>query len=81
MERQHTIDIEDLHARLRVESQTIEDNILNYSRKLTAIEIDVSDSRRRLDKELAQLDQMRQENQALRVNVVTMTHNTMELNR
>jgi PII-like signaling protein len=67
MERQHTIDIEDLHAEHRVESQRLEDDILNYSRRLATIEIEVSDARRKLDKELNQLDQIRQENQALRV--------------
>lgn len=74
MERQHAIDIEDLHAAHRVESQRLEDDSLNYCRKLTSIEVEVSDTRRKLDKELAQLDQIRQDNQALRVIKAMITH-------
>ncbi|KAI8075461.1 uncharacterized protein B0P05DRAFT_547596 [Gilbertella persicaria] len=69
MERRHVSNIEDIHASQRVEYQKLEDDSLHFSRRLTTIEIEVTDARRKLENELAQLDQIRQENDILRESI------------
>lgn len=73
MERTHTIDIEELNANQRIEYQRLEDDNLNFSRRLTTIETEVTDAKRRLEVEVKQLDQIKQDNQALTASIGTTT--------
>lgn len=73
MERKHTVDIEELNANQRIEYQRLEDDNLNFSRRLSTIETDVTDAKRRLDVELKQLDQIKQDNEALKASIDTTT--------
>ncbi|KAI7907163.1 uncharacterized protein BX663DRAFT_422009, partial [Cokeromyces recurvatus] len=66
MERQHSINIENLHSQQRIEYQRLEDDNLNFSRRLTTIEIEVRDAKNRSDYELKRLDQIKEENQSLK---------------
>lgn len=67
MERNHQSDISDLHANQRIEYQRLEDENLNFKRQLGTIDDDVKEARNKLDGATKQLEQIRNENQALRV--------------
>ncbi|CAO0794526.1 unnamed protein product [Mucor circinelloides] len=71
MERTHTINIEELNANQRIEYQKLEDDNLNYSRRLNTIETEVTDAKRRLAVEVKQLDQIKTDNNALRTSIDT----------
>ncbi|KAI8638799.1 hypothetical protein BD408DRAFT_11145 [Parasitella parasitica] len=71
LERNHTINIEELNANQRIEYQQLEDDSLNHSRRLTALEVEVDDVKRRLHAEVKQLDQIKEENEALRTSIET----------
>lgn len=73
IERNHTINIEDLNANHRIEYQRLEDNNLNHSRRLNTIETEVSDAKRRLEVEVRQLDRMKEENEALRSSIESLS--------
>ncbi|KAK4510368.1 uncharacterized protein ATC70_004798 [Mucor velutinosus] len=73
MERAHTIDIEELNANQRIEYQRLEDDNLNFSRRLTTIETEVTDARRKLDVQVKQLDQIKEDNGVLRTSIDTAT--------
>lgn len=73
MERTNTVDVEELNANQRIEYQRLEDDNLNFSRRLTTIETDVTDAKRKLDVERKQLDQIKQDNAALRASIDTTT--------
>ena len=73
IERNHIINIEDLNANQRIEYQRLEDDNLNHSRRLTTIETEVSDAKRRLEVEVRQLDQMKEENEALRNSIESLS--------
>lgn len=68
MERNHVVNIADLHAKQRIEYQKLEDDKLNFARKLNTLEIEVNDARNRLKIAQKQLDQETAENGFLKVN-------------
>ncbi|KAI9272587.1 hypothetical protein BY458DRAFT_533324 [Sporodiniella umbellata] len=67
LERQHINNIEELHAQQRIEYQRLEDNNLNYSRRLATKEIEVSDNKRRLDLAQSELEKISIENDKLKL--------------
>ncbi|CEP19894.1 hypothetical protein [Parasitella parasitica] len=69
LERNHTINIEELNANQRIEYQRLEDDSLNHSRRLASIEVEVGDAKRRLNVEVKQLDQIKEENEALKTSI------------
>lgn len=57
----------DLHTNHRIEYQEMVDNSLIYSRKLQSQNIELSDAKNRVEISIKQLDQIKEENSALRV--------------
>ncbi|KAG1202597.1 hypothetical protein G6F35_012167 [Rhizopus arrhizus] len=66
LERQHISDIEELHTKQRIEHQKLEDDNLNYSRRLTTREIEVDDAKRKLETMLSELEHIKSENSRLK---------------
>ncbi|KAI8085631.1 hypothetical protein BDF21DRAFT_437746 [Thamnidium elegans] len=66
IERNHGVDISDLHANQRIEYQKLEDNKLNFARRLNTLEIEVRDARYKLVNASKQLDQETADNEHLK---------------
>lgn len=81
MERNHTITIENLHAQQRIELQRLEDDSINFTRKLTTIQIEVTDSDRKLQALADQREQYEKQNELLRVSTrpKKVTDNSMHI--
>ncbi|KAI8993398.1 hypothetical protein BDB01DRAFT_716170 [Pilobolus umbonatus] len=73
IERNHTAEIQDLNAKQRIEYQKLEDENLNYSRRVDTRAIEVCDAQHRLDKCLAELQQYQSENDRLREADISIT--------
>ncbi|KAI8345343.1 hypothetical protein BD560DRAFT_458378 [Blakeslea trispora] len=73
MERAHAINRENIHASQRIEYQKLEDDQLHYTRRLTTIEIEVADARRKLESEMTQLEHVQLENEALEASIQSIS--------
>ncbi|KAI8356079.1 hypothetical protein EDC96DRAFT_576814 [Choanephora cucurbitarum] len=73
MERAHAINRETIHASQRIEYQKLEDDQLHYTRRLTTIEIEVADAKRKLESEMTQLEHVRLENDALKASIQSIS--------
>ncbi|GAA5814639.1 hypothetical protein MFLAVUS_008138 [Mucor flavus] len=69
IERNHVIELSDLHANQRIEYQKLEDNKLNFARRLNSLETEVSDARNRLMNTSRQLDQETVDNAHLKTSI------------
>lgn len=78
IERNHATDVTDLHTNHRIEYQEMVDNSLIYSRKLQSQNIELSDAKNRVEISIKQLDQIKEENSALRESMDNTTRATQE---
>ncbi|KAI9274999.1 hypothetical protein EDC94DRAFT_654419 [Helicostylum pulchrum] len=69
IERNHVAELSDLHANQRIEYQKLEDNKLNFARRLNTLEMEVSDARNKLMNTSRQLDQETADNAYLKTSI------------
>ncbi|CAO3695572.1 unnamed protein product [Rhizopus microsporus] len=74
LERKHINDVEELHNKHRIDYQKLEDENLNFSRRLTTRDIEVSDAKRKLDLSLKELEQIKEDNKRLRESLENMSN-------